>query len=102
MTRNPAMQGVVDHKAEELVKLFADYVNNYGFAPENVVEFMKRQHRTLQQSMTEVMLHWFKHLASLNENDYDLRNEHSVKIAKMIRERLEKEWGGYWAKCPLI
>lgn len=52
---------------------------------ENITEFvahMANEHRTLQQGFTRLCVAWFEHLASLNENQYDLRNEASVKLAK--------------------
>jgi hypothetical protein len=47
------------------------------------VEFMSQEHRTLQQSMTGLFLAWMKHLSSLNDNYYDLRNEDSVRLSKV-------------------
>lgn len=66
------------------------------------VSALAQEHRTLQQTTTRLMLEWFKHLSNLKEYEYDLRNEHSVKVARMIRERLESEWGSAWAHTPLI
>jgi len=57
------------------------------------VELMQREHRTLQQSMTGLMLKWFEHLASLNENYYDLRNQDSVAVAKVIMKALDGRTG---------
>jgi len=52
------------------------------------VDEMSREHRTLQQSMTGLMLIWFEHLSKLNDNQYDLRNEDSVRIAKVIMKAI--------------
>lgn len=48
------------------------------------IQSMSNEHRTLQQAMTGYMLAWFKHLSELKENQYDPRNEASVRIAKKI------------------
>ena len=60
---------------------------------------MSREHRTLQQVMTGLMLSWFEHLASLSDKPghYDLRNEASVKVAKKVMEAT----GGV-TRLPLI
>jgi hypothetical protein len=49
--------------------------------------FVKRmacEHRTLQQGFTRLCATWLKHLASLNENQYDARNAASVEYAKRV------------------
>jgi hypothetical protein len=69
--------------ARDIVDKLSRYVNQGRPAKYIVVE-LAREHRTLQQSMTTVMLQWFVHLASLSENFYDLRNEAAVKTAKVI------------------
>lgn len=50
------------------------------------VERMGREHRTLQQGFTRLCVAWLEHLASLNENQYDARNESSVLYAKKVVE----------------
>ena len=86
--------------AEGFVKTFSDFVNTraateFGHA----VELMSREHRTLQQQMTQVCLLWLKHLTSLEEhNGYDLRNEASVKLAKRLLSEVED----YELQLPLI
>jgi hypothetical protein len=62
------------------------------------VEYLSKDHRTRQQCITGLMLEWFKHLASLNENQYDLRNEASVKIAKKIIDAISED--GYVPTLP--
>jgi hypothetical protein len=60
---------------------------------------MSREHRTHQQSVTGLMLEWFKYLASLDENHrYDLRNEASVKLAKKIIDAISVD--GYVPSLP--
>jgi hypothetical protein len=61
--------------------------NNFGHDIETFVSAMSQQHRTLQQCFTNVCLSWLRHLAETE--DYDLRNEASVKIAKKIVDAVE-------------
>ena len=53
------------------------------------VEYMAQEHRTLQQSMTGLMLFWMQHLSTLNENQCDLRNEAAVKISKICMKAID-------------
>jgi hypothetical protein len=43
---------------------------------------MVNEHRTLQQRFTALCIAWLEHLATLNEGQYDLRNEAGVELAK--------------------
>jgi len=54
------------------------------------VEFMAQEHRTLQQQMTGLFLAWMQHLASLNDNYYDLRNEDAVKLSKVCIRAIDE------------
>ena len=89
-----------DERAEEFVKAFSSFVNSRSTPEfEYAVELMSREHRTLQQQMTQVCLLWLEHLTSLEEhNGYDLRNEASVKLAKRLLSEVEK----YDLRLPLI
>lgn len=91
-------------EAAELAEKIGNMLNLMGNLDEMkaFIEGMSRQHRTLQQGFTELCLLWFTHLSELGEFQYDLRNEHSVRVAKMIRERLEQEWGSAWNHTPYI
>jgi len=75
---------------EVIVNAMSDYVNNYGFEPHKFVELMSRQHRSLQQSFTRLVLMWLLHLSQLEEGYYDGRNEVAVNIAKKIMKGLDK------------
>lgn len=72
-------------------------IANSGASTKMFVEEMSREHRTLQQVMTGMMLAWFNHLAKLADEEYDLRNEASVKTARKIVEAT----GGV-TRLPLI
>ncbi len=71
-------------KTEEVVQIVSNYVNSISHKPEDFIAHMSCQHRTLQQSFTRLCLAWFQHLASLEDNQYDLRNAESVRISKMV------------------
>ena len=64
------------------VRALSDCANR-GHSGKLFVEFMAQEHRTLQQQMTGLFLAWMAHLASLNDNYYDLRNEDAVKLSKV-------------------
>lgn len=91
-------------EARDVAEKVSNVLNRMGNHEEMAafIEQMGREHRTLQQGFTELCLLWFKHLSELGEFQYDLRNAHSVKVAKMIRERLEQEWGSAWNHTPFI
>jgi hypothetical protein len=78
--------------AAELAEKVSRFVNTMGNADrvKFFVEAMHGEHRTLQQSFTGLALAWLKHLASLNEGQYDLRNKASVEVAKKLVGKLDK------------
>ncbi len=76
-----------EEEAKQAVAVMSKFNNNFGCDIETFVEAMSKQHRTLQQSFTNVCLAWLRKLAATEE--YDLRNEASVKIAKKIVEAVE-------------
>jgi hypothetical protein len=73
----------------EMAKAMADFVNPMSYDKKGFIEEMgNRTHRTLQQAFTGLCLEWLKHLASLPQGQYDLRNEYSVKLAKEIMTKV--------------
>jgi hypothetical protein len=70
----------------ELADALADFVN--GGDKKDVEEFVQqltnRTHKTLQQGAMRLFVATIEKWASLNENQYDLRNEATVKLAKRI------------------
>jgi len=76
--------------AAEIVDKLSRYANQ-GRSAKVLVERLSREHRTLQQGMTAIMLQWFVHLASLPANWYDLRNQKSVEVAKAILPVLDAQ-----------
>ena len=75
--------------AKQAVETVTDYVNNMCHDPKEFVEQMARQHRTLQQSFTGVCLEWLKHLSTLNEGEFDPRNQDSVMVAKKLLKNVD-------------
>jgi hypothetical protein len=59
-------------------------IANRSLSPELFIRCMDREHRTLQQSMSGLMLRWFKHLSELPAGHYDLRNQASVEMARKV------------------
>jgi hypothetical protein len=89
--------------AQQLARDFGNFVNPMDQTGRSeFVEFLGHEHRTLQQSCTGMMLLWFKHLSELPSSHYDARNEHAVKVAKMIRATLEEKYGSAWCHMPCI
>lgn len=75
---------------DEVVTKVADMLNNFSDTPTKLfVEGMARKHRTLQQSFTNLCTAWLRHLAALEPNQFDGRNEASVKLAKEIIEKVK-------------
>ena len=53
------------------------------------VEEMSYEHRTLQQSFTRLCVAWLEHLGSLDDVQYDLRNEDSVNLGREFVEKIQ-------------
>lgn len=74
---------------KELARTVSHSLNSYGH-DETISEFveaMVREHRTLQQTFTKLCVEWFKALSEDHDSGrYDLRNEASCKLAKLVTE----------------
>ena len=70
----------------EIVEEVISYVNNGNSSYEEFARLMSYEHRTLQQQFTKLCIAWLKELSE-TEN-YDLRNEASVKFAQSIKDKL--------------
>jgi len=68
---------------QKLVEQITDFVNSYSIDSDGFIEAMSREHRTLQQSFTRLVLKWLEYVAS-DEYRYDGRNQGSHEIAKRI------------------
>ncbi len=87
----------ISPEAIKAVETMTNFVNTFGYDRKGFVEWMQRQHRTLQQSFTSLVLLWLRTVAS---NDYrtDGRNEYSQTIARKLLKDVE-DWE---TNCPLI
>ena len=54
----------------------------------NFCDQMGREHRTLQQQFTGLCICWFRHLAK--QENFDLRNQASVELAKLLAPVIEE------------
>ena len=75
---------------KELAQTISDSVNSMSFSKDVFVHEMSVEHRTLQQNFTRLCIAWLLQLRELNEPDYDLRNEASVKLAKKLLKGLDQ------------
>ncbi len=92
MSRSEDIENDDKKLAAELAEKTARFVNAMANADrvKFFVEAMHNEHRTLQQSFTGLALAWLKHLSTLNDGQYDLRNKASVEIAKKLVGALDK------------
>jgi len=70
-------------EAKEIVTKISNYVNVMGHDNSLIVKELINEHRTLQQQIFELFLHYIK---ALSESQYDARNEYAVKKSKEIME----------------
>ena len=73
-------------REKDIVEEISNYVNSYSSDYKEFARLMSYEHRTLQQNFTKLCIAWLKELSE-TEN-YDLRNEASVKFAKSIKDKL--------------
>jgi hypothetical protein len=75
---------------QEVVRVVSVLINTMGDGDviSKFVEAMSREHRTLQQGFTRLVVAWILDLA--HREHYDLRNEASVMLARKIVELVGK------------
>jgi len=70
-------------------------VNNMCFDSAEYVESVLRDHRTLQQNQFRLIVDMLKGWEKLNDTKYyDLRNEQTVKMSKVMLEAMRAEQNG--------
>lgn len=75
---------------QEMAEQLAQFVNTFNTVRmEACAQAMVHQHRTLQQSMTRMFLRFMELQAQ--EDDYDLRNQASIRLARKIVKLVEDE-----------
>ena len=71
----------------EAAEAMADFVNSLGCNNKKFVEEMSLQHRTLQQSFTDLCFEWIRQSAKHHDDgNFDGRNEYSCEVCKRILE----------------
>ena len=70
----------------DAVRTMSNYVNSFSTDYKEFARLMSYEHRTLQQNFTKLCIAWLQEL-SKTEN-YDARNEGSVKFAQSIQDKL--------------
>ena len=85
------MAGHQDTIGSNLAETIANHLNTYADDEviKDFVDRMSREHRTLQQGFTRLVMAWIKHLSETQH--YDLRNEASVEMARKIVKALDGE-----------
>ena len=77
---------------EEFAKIFSRFINKMGVDIEALVEILAREHRTLQQIITRFAIGWLEKMAEHHDTqNFDLRNEASVKVGKEFVENVSYE-----------
>lgn len=71
----------------------SNILNNMGFNPEEFCEEFTREHRTIQQNLTRLCIHWLCTCAS-DDYRFDGRNEASHVIAKALIESQDADFIG--------
>lgn len=80
-----------DLTGAEMAQMLDEFCN--GVTQEKIDEFVDtlvhRTHRTLQQKIASLMLNAFEKWGDLKEGQYDLRNEATVKVARLVKEAIK-------------
>jgi hypothetical protein len=75
----------------EAVRSINNMANGMAFRDEIFVEEIMKMHRTSQQRTFAAMLACIKHWASLNADEYDMRNQWTVEISRLMIDALGKK-----------
>lgn len=75
---------------KSLVCAVSASINSFSFDEEKFVQFMNREHRTLQQSFTRLCVAWLRNCGS-DDYQYDGRNEASHDIGKAVSAAVENK-----------
>ena len=73
-----------------LASIVSDCINSYSFDYKKFAEVMGTEHRTLLQSFTRLCVRWLEHLS--NQQNFDDRNEASVRLARTIFCSIPKDY----------
>lgn len=78
---------------ERVTKEFTRSILNTFTDPDDFVDAMLNEHRTIQQNFTRLVADYLAKLAE--EGRFDARNEASVEFAKKVQERVLAEGVGF-------
>lgn len=70
-------------KNTENVRKVSDMLNSFSFDPEDFCKEFSKEHRTIQQNLTRLCVHWLCTCAS-DDYRFDGRNEASHTLAKSL------------------
>ena len=82
------------HSEIENVRKVADMLNSFSFSPDEFCKEFTKEHRTIQQNLTRLCIHWLCTCAS-DDYRYDGRNEASHEIAKALLKNQDADFIGY-------
>ena len=77
----------------ENVRKVSDMLNSFSFSPEEFCKEFTKEHRTIQQNLTRLCIHWLCTCAS-DDYRFDGRNEASHVIAKALIESQDADFIG--------
>ena len=80
-------------KTTENVQKVSDMLNSFSFNPEEFCKEFSKEHRTIQQNLTRLCVHWLCTCAS-DDYRFDARNEASHEIAKALIESQDADFIG--------
>lgn len=92
--------------SKEVARQLLDLVNNMSFSSKNFVEelvYGSHTHRTLQQSVFRLMIDTMAEWSKLADSGrYDLRNEYTCKMSKLMLDALDEANYGVGKNVPHI
>lgn len=81
---------------ERVTKEFTRSILNTFTDPDDFVEAMLNEHRTIQQNFTRLVARYLGELAKLHDKGrFDARNQASVEFAKKVQEQVLAEGVGF-------
>lgn len=78
-----------EYKEIKVASQISDLLNNMSLSTEEIAKAMTMEHKTLQQTFTQLCIGWLKVCAS-DDYRHDGRNEFSHFIAKEIKIAYDK------------
>jgi hypothetical protein len=77
-----------NEEAKRAAEAMSRFLNGYGIRVEDVVEYLARDHRTIQQRVTKFAVAWLERCAKMQtDGEFDGRNAASAELGKKFVER---------------